>query len=169
MASTVEARAMARLEADVAAMTALRRARDAFERAPEPARRGIFGWSLQQLTFSEGRTLTSLGRTQEALAAQDQALRMFSKQEALDPALVSLDRAQAVIRTGDVVDGCRMGTQTLLALPSAYRTPLVASWADDALRAIPPARRHSAEVREFQSARDGFLVYPTTLTGEPAR
>lgn len=169
MASAVEARAMARLDVDGVAMMSLRRARDTFDRLPEPAERGVFGWSLQQLTFSEGKTLTSLGRTQEALAAQDRALAMFSKQEILDPALVSLDRAQTLIRAGDLACGCRVGTQTLRELAPAYRTPLVASWADDALRAIPPERRDSSDVREFQAIRDRFLVHSTTLTGEPAR
>jgi hypothetical protein len=169
MAHAVEARAMSRLDADAAAMTSLRLARDTFDRLSEPAERGVFGWSLQQLTFSEGKTLTSLGRTHEALAAQDRALAMFSKQEILDPALVSLDRAQTLIRAGDLVCGCRLGTQTLRELAPAYRTPLVASWADDALRVIPPARRGSDDVREFQAVRDRFLVHSTTLTGEPAR
>jgi DNA-binding transcriptional regulator YiaG len=169
MATTVEARAMARLEVDGAAMSALRNASDMLERTPGSAQRGLFGWSLQQLTFSEGRTLTTLGRTQEALAAQDRALTMFSKQEVLDPALVTLDRAQALIRSGDVTEGCRMGTQTLRELTPAYCTPLVASWADDALRAIPHARRDSSEAREFQLSRHGLPGHSTTFTGDPAR
>jgi hypothetical protein len=137
MAPTVEARAMARLDADSAAMTALHNASNMFERVPDSAQAGLFGWSLQQLMFSEGRTLTTLGRTREALATQDRALTMFKKQEILDPALVTLDRTQALIRSGDVTEGCRLGVRTLQELAPAYRTPLVASWADDALRAIP--------------------------------
>jgi hypothetical protein len=94
---------------------------------------------------------------------------MFKKQEILDPALVTLDRTQALIRSGGVTEGCRLGVRTLQQLAPAYCTPLVASWADDALRAIPQVRRDSADVREFQLIRDGLLGHSTTFTGEPAR
>jgi hypothetical protein len=92
MAPTVRARALARFGIEPAALDALRQADEAFERVHNPAV-GIFGWSLPQLRFSAGKALTNLGATRLALQAQD---------EVLDPALVRLDRAQALIRAGDL-------------------------------------------------------------------
>ena len=160
MAPTVEARALAMLGADRDAVRALNRATDAFEHVAGTPQRGLFGWSRQQLVFSEGRTLTTLGHTREAIASQDLALRMFPPGEILDPALVNLDRAQALIRSGDLTEGCRMGAQVLRDLPPAYRSPLIASWSDDALGAIPAAHRDSPAARDFQLVRDVLLRSP---------
>jgi hypothetical protein len=153
MAPTVEARALARCGATRDAIAALEAADRAFERISPGATQGLFGWSFQQLTFSAGKTLTILGETRRALTAQDQALSLFPPEEILDPALIRLDRAQALIRAGDVTEGCRFGTEALRALPTAFHSPLIVSWAEEALAVVPYDRRdQSAEAREFHVA-----------------
>ncbi|WP_239395458.1 hypothetical protein [Frankia sp. CiP3] len=153
MAPTVEARARARFEDVAGAISALRRAEDAFERVGDPESGGLFGWTLQQLHFSAGKSLTILGQTQLALVAQDQAEAMFPAGEVLDPALVRLDRAQALIRGDEIAEGCRLGVNVLRSLPAEFHSPLIRSWADEAIAAIPEKRRRLAIAREFQEAR----------------
>jgi tetratricopeptide (TPR) repeat protein len=156
MAPTVRARALARLGIEPAALDALRQADEAFERVDTPAV-GIFGWSFPQLRLSAGKTLTNLGATRLALQAQDEALALFPPNEILDPALVRLDRAQALIRAGDLSGGCRLGEEVLRGLPPGYQSPLLASWADDALRAIPAEQRESTDADAFREARQHVL------------
>ncbi len=156
MAPTVRARALARLGIEAAALDALRQADQAFERVHTPAV-GIFGWSLPQLRFSAGKTLTNLGATRLALQAQDDALGLFPPNEILDPALVRLDRAQVLIRAGDLTEGCRLGEEVLRGLPPDYQSPLLASWADDALRAIPAEQRGATDAEAFREARQQVL------------
>lgn len=154
MAPTVAARAHARRGATREAIAALDAADRAFDRVSAGATQGLFGWSYQQLTFSAGKALTILGETRRALAAQDRALALFPAEEILDPALIRLDRAQALIRAGDVTEGCRFGAETLRGLPSAFRSPLIVSWAEEALGAVPQTRR-GAEVVDFRAALAG--------------
>jgi hypothetical protein len=123
MAPTVRARALARLGMEPAALDALRQADEAFERVDTPV--GIFGWSLPQLRFSAGKALTNLGATRLALQAQDEALGLFPPGEILDPALVRLDRAQALIRAGDLTEGCRLGEEVLRG--ASTRLPVTAA------------------------------------------
>jgi tetratricopeptide (TPR) repeat protein len=156
MAPTVRARALARLGNEPAALDALRQADEAFERVDAPAV-GIFGWSLPQLRLSAGKTLTNLGATRLALQAQDEALALFPPDEILDPALVRLDRAQALIRAGDLTEGCRLGEEVLVGLPPGYQSPLLASWADDALRAIPADQLGATDGEAFREARQRLL------------
>jgi transcriptional regulator with XRE-family HTH domain/tetratricopeptide (TPR) repeat protein len=152
MAPTVRARALAQLGVEHAALEALRQADEAFERVDAP-RVGVFGWSLPQLRLSAGKTLTNLGATRRALEAHEEALSLFSPNEILDPALVRLDRAQTLIRAGDLTGGCRLSEEVLRGLPPGYQSPLVGSWADDALRAIPPEQRVATDVEAFREAR----------------
>lgn len=156
MAPTVRARAFARLGIEPAALDALRQADEVFERV-DTAAVGIFGWSLPQLRLSAGKTLTNLGATRLALQAQDEALGLFPPNEILDPSLVRLDRAQVLIRAGDLTEGCRLGNEVLRGLPPGYQSPLLASWADDALRAIPAERRVAPEADAFREARHQML------------
>jgi hypothetical protein len=114
---------------------------------------GIFGWSFPQLRFSAGKALTNLGATRLALQAQDEALGLFPPNEILDPALVRLDRAQALIRAGDMTEGCRLGEEVLRGLPPGYQSPLLASWADDVLRAIPAEQRGATDAEAFREAQ----------------
>src|SRR5438105_2915953 len=152
MAPTVRARALARLGVEAAALDALRQADEAFGRVDNPAV-GIFGWSFTQLRFSAGKALTNLGATRLALQAQDDALGLFPSDEILDPALVRLDRAQALIRAGDMTEGCRLGEEVLRGLPPGYQSQLLASWADDALRAIPAEQRGDTDAEAVKEAR----------------
>jgi tetratricopeptide (TPR) repeat protein len=156
MAPTVRARALARLGIQAAALDALRQADEAFDRVDNPAV-GIFGWSFPQLRFSAGKALTNLGATRLALQAQDEALALFPPNEILDPALVRLDRAQALIRAGDMTEGCRLGEEVLRGLPPGYQSPLLASWADDALRAIPAEQQVATNPEAFREARQHVL------------
>jgi hypothetical protein len=151
MAPTVEARALAKLGATADGLAALRRADDAFERSGEAGATGLFGWTEPQLRFSAGKTLTTLGCTQLALEAQDVALALFPPEEILDPTLLRLDRAQALIRAGDVTEGCRLGSGVLAGLPAEYSSPLVTSWTNDAILMIPE-HTVSPEAREFIDA-----------------
>ncbi|WP_322778506.1 hypothetical protein [Frankia sp. Cas4] len=153
MAPTVEARARARFGDVAGAIDALRRADDVFDRVGDPESGGLFGWTLQQLHFSAGKSLTILGQTRLALVAQDHAEAMFPAGEVLDPALVRLDRAQALIRGGEITEGCRLGVNVLRSLPAEFRSPLIRSWADEAVAAIPEKRRRLAIAREFQEAQ----------------
>ncbi|MCK9922392.1 hypothetical protein MXD61_10970 [Frankia sp. AgPm24] len=149
MAPTVEARALAELGDEHGALIALGRAEDAFDMVGDPESGGVFGWTEQQLRFSAGKSLTTLGSTRLALDAQDRALDLFPATEILDPTLVRLDRAQALIRGGDVVGGCQFGIETLQGIPAEFRSQLIKSWADDALLAVPKDARRLAAVREF--------------------
>jgi hypothetical protein len=68
-----------------------------------------------------------------------------------------LDRAQALIRAGDLTQGCRLGEEVLRGLPPGYQSPLLASWADDALRAIPAKQRGATDTEAFGEARQRVL------------
>jgi hypothetical protein len=151
MGHSVRARALARLAASSDSIEALS---DAERLYASPAQGvGLFGWSLQQLMFSAGRTLTSLSRTRDALYIQDQALTLFSPDELLDPVLIKLDKAQALIRDGDVSGGCQFAVHTLEGIPPDFTSPLIASWADDAISAVPHRRRRGERVKALLSAR----------------
>ncbi|MDN3354508.1 hypothetical protein [Actinomadura sp. DC4] len=157
MAPTVAARAHARRGATHEAIAALDEADRAFEHLGAEATQGLFGWSYRQMTFSAGKALTTLGETRRALAAQDRALALFPAEEVLDPALIRLDRAQALIRAGDVTEGCRFGADTLRGLPPAFHSPLIVSWAEEALSVVPRVRR-GVEVADFRAALAGVSV-----------
>lgn len=132
MAPTVEARALARLDDSKHALIALDDADWQFERVGNPDGDNVLGWSLRQLDFSAGKALTTLGEAERAVELQDRALRSFSVEEVLDPTLTGLDRAQALIRGGELVEGCNAAITLLESVPPGYRSSLI-----DALERAP--------------------------------
>jgi hypothetical protein len=56
-----------------------------------------------------------------------------------------------------LTEGCRLGEEVLAGLPPGYQSPLLASWADDALRAIPAERRGATDAEAFREARQHVL------------
>ena len=66
-------------------------------------------------------------------------------------------REPARLRAGDLTEGCRLGEEVLRGLPPGYQSPLLASWADDALRAIPAKQREATDAEAFRQARQRVL------------
>ena len=156
MGHTVESRAYAVMGDERSALRALESADQARGTAPSSGPLGLFGWTEQQATLSRGMTLSTLGLTEPALAAQEEALALFDASEWLDPALVRLDQAALFVRRIDVREGCRLAASVLEGIPSRHHSPLLASWADDVIQGVPPQMAASPEAEYLWEVRRHF-------------
>ncbi|MFE7134777.1 hypothetical protein ACFVIM_28340 [Streptomyces sp. NPDC057638] len=150
-ALVVEARALARMGRGTEALPLLRRAEEMFGQLSEDDRNDIaLGYTERQFLFHVGNAWTHLGRVEEAWKVQRRALDAYAPTEYLDPTLIRLDRATALVRGGEVEEAYRTASGALQALPREHRTGMVVRYAENfgalASRHRLPAGRAFAEL-----------------------
>ncbi|RCG19094.1 hypothetical protein DQ384_38095 [Sphaerisporangium album] len=151
LAAATEARAYARLGDAARGLEALRQAQAITEKLPDAhLENSIFGYPRQQMAFHLEATLTAIGRVKEARQAQREALALYPPTEHVNPALIRLDEASCLIRSGDPASGYQLAGQHLLAMPEGYRTPLVLSRAHELLDTSRPGHRGAASYDHYR-------------------
>jgi hypothetical protein len=153
LASMFEALARARLGDHDGARLALRRSQNAHDDMDGSARvESIFGFSERRRLFYEGRLLTMVADYPAAADAHQQARRLYSPRVVGDPAIMSLDQANALIGTKDYETGAELIVETLSGLPADHQTGVFLAVAARAFGAVPaaalrlPAARACAEL-----------------------
>ncbi|GGV56032.1 hypothetical protein GCM10010294_01250 [Streptomyces griseoloalbus] len=163
MGHTVMSRAQAVLGDQRGVLRSLDLADQAHGASPPHEHLGLFDWTVQQAALSRGVALSTLGLTGPALSAHAAALELFDASEWLDPQLVRLNQAALLVRRVDVEEGCRLAGSVLAEIPAEHRSHLLASWADDVIRDIPPSMIATSEAQYLLEVRRHF-----TPTGDPS-
>lgn len=136
LAVSIEARAHARLGRRREALAAINRSEAIFERL-EKTDPNVLGFYEHLLRFYQGNVFTFIGETRPAMAAQRRALELLPPGDDLvDPVLVLLDQATCLIHEGELAEGCRLTTQTLLAVPPRTRSGAPAARATEIAKLI---------------------------------
>ncbi|WP_434581795.1 hypothetical protein [Carbonactinospora thermoautotrophica] len=151
LACAVESRARALLGQKSEAKAALRRAETVFTQLPDSARvDNWYGYPERKHFVHASHALTLVGATREAYSAQDNALRLASPTTRMSTALIRIDRASCMVKTGHLTEGFQSAGQVLLGLPQEFRTPLVLSRARGLVNAVPERDRNHRAVREYR-------------------
>ncbi|GII78480.1 hypothetical protein Sru01_34620 [Sphaerisporangium rufum] len=146
LGAAAEARALARMGEHQAARAALAEAERIFARMPpEGADHLAFRFSERRLQFYRMGTLIELG---EAEQVQEWIARPASPYT-IDPALVLLDQAAHVARSGGYDEACALAEQALAQVPPEHRTSIVVNRARALLSTVPPARRRTPAARHL--------------------
>ncbi|MEU0986289.1 hypothetical protein [Streptomyces sp. NPDC005953] len=150
-AVVLEARALARMGRPSEARPLLQLAESMFGRLTAEDREDIaLGYTERQFLFHLGNAWTHLGQPDEAWAVQQRALAAYAPTERLDPALIWIDRATGLARSGHPEEAYRIAADAITQLPAEHRTGMVVRYANDfaaiAGRAQLPAGREFAEL-----------------------
>ncbi|MFV2084993.1 hypothetical protein [Micromonospora sp. LOL_021] len=157
LASMLEALARARLGDHCEARVALHRAQDSHDALNETDRaESFFGFSLRRRLFYEGRVRTMVGEYDAAQKTHRQARQLYSPQVVGDPAIMSLDRAMALIETNEPEAGSQLIVETLSSLPVSHRQGIFLSLANRVFAATPIAARNLPGPRECAELLDGM-------------
>ncbi len=158
MAPAVLARARALSGDRAGAITALRQARDRYQMTRTGAS-GLYVFADRKLAFYEGEVLGRVGDARVAVAAQQEALRLYGRSERIDPALVWISRGNTLIRMGEVDEGMRVLLQATQPLSTEELHGTVLAAVHDVMACVPhgqTARYSVQEVRDFlHSAASG--------------
>ncbi|WP_240654182.1 hypothetical protein [Streptomyces sp. AcE210] len=149
--AVAHARALARRGDARGAEAALCAARDLFAQLDHtrPATDAL-GFPARRFLLYTSGTLTYLGRTPQARAAQQEALALYLAHDAgIDPALLHFEEAICLVLDRDVTEACRLATNTLLGLPPEQRTQIVRARVRHILDAIPARMRSTRAAREL--------------------
>ncbi|MEV6303883.1 helix-turn-helix transcriptional regulator [Actinoplanes sp. NPDC051861] len=153
MAWAILARAAATMHQPAAARAALHHAENIFtQTSSSTSVNTAYTFTAGQLHFYRSHALTTIGETDAAWRAQDDALATFGPGEKLDPTLVHLDRALCMVTAGDIPGGVDHASQVLLNLPVAYRPTIVLRRGHAVATAVPEHRRALPAVRALHEA-----------------
>jgi len=143
----------ARTGNDGAALTALREVTEMFPDLPaSTAPYGVWSWPEQRLRFVASEVHSHAGRTREAFAEQEAALRLYPSSSWGGPAQLHAHRATALIKAGDLTAGTEHLAGTLAELkPWQRRDALVHRSAAAALACVPPKQRGLPSVRRVRA------------------
>jgi transcriptional regulator with XRE-family HTH domain len=141
MAPAVLARTRSRAGDHEGAMRAMILAKRAYD-AANPAIRahGLYAFPEAKLAFYEGEVYSRSAGGQQALAAQDLALRLYGASERIDPALVKVSRARTLIRSGDPESAAGIIRNELRSLSYLEVRGTVAAAVRDVLLVVPDQR-----------------------------
>jgi transcriptional regulator with XRE-family HTH domain/tetratricopeptide (TPR) repeat protein len=151
MAPAALARARAKAGDHAGAVQALRTARDRHDRT-RSASVGLYAFAERKLSFYEGEVLAVAGETRSAMAAQEQALRLYGRSERIDPALVRVARAQTLLRLGEIDEAMALLHTAMRPLTAQELHGTVLAAVRAATEAVPDphAARHSVrELHDF--------------------
>ncbi|HEY9474420.1 MAG TPA: hypothetical protein VIS06_11285, partial [Mycobacteriales bacterium] len=113
-----KAKAHAALGEKTAFGHAINRSREILDAAPADLNGpGIFAFRPGKLAFYEATGCVRLRDTDGAIKAADRALNLFAVDNAggnINPALIQLDRASALVQSGEIVEACRVATGAVL-------------------------------------------------------
>ncbi|WP_431953455.1 hypothetical protein [Actinacidiphila sp. bgisy167] len=149
-AAIAHARALARRGDAPGADTALRTAREHYDRAEHTPVADALTFPARRLLLYTSGTLTYLGRTRQARQAQQQAHALYPPQGGgIDPALLHLEEAICLVAERSPADACRLAAATYLALPPEQRTRIITIRTRHVLDALPPRLRLTRPAREL--------------------
>ncbi|HEY9391340.1 MAG TPA: hypothetical protein VIR27_16445, partial [Mycobacteriales bacterium] len=109
-----KAKAHAALGEKTAFGHSINRSREILDAAPADLNGpGIFAFRPGKLAFYEATGCVRLRETDGAIRAADRALNLYASDNTLgsnqDPALIQLDKASALVQSGEIVEACRVG------------------------------------------------------------
>ncbi|MER5887761.1 helix-turn-helix transcriptional regulator [Streptomyces sp. NPDC001941] len=158
-ASAAEARALAKLGDAEGATNALRLAAAAFEHRGTAGLSDNDAWAFpeRRLRLYESGTLTALGRTAQARAAQQAALRLYPTRTGIDPALLALEAAICFVHDRSPAEACQLAGATLLNVPPQHLTPIVRERAQEVINALPPGLHRQPAALQLRE----LLALPT--------
>ncbi len=148
-AAAAEARALAKLGADVEAEAALRYAAKVFEQFGGDSADDAFAFPERRYLLYKSGTLTALGHTREARRVQEQALALYQDKTGIDPALLRLEAAICYARDRSPDEACQLAGATFLRMDPAHRTPIVEERAREVVEVLPSGIRTSRAAREL--------------------
>jgi hypothetical protein len=94
---------------------AISRARQLLEDSPaQLIGPGIFSFLPEKLAFYEATGSVKLRNPDRAIHAADHALALYDPSDIVDPALIRLDRASALVQAGEVPHACQVATSAVL-------------------------------------------------------
>ena len=151
-AHIVAARAMARLGHDERGVMAHLETAAALHATLTPAQRAdtAFGYTDRQIAWHTANALTTMGRTQEALPLQMQALKAYRPTEQLDPSLIRLDMAAGIL-PADVDEAARQATQVWMGLPPEHRTGMINAYIRRMVESVPASAAELPAVKELSA------------------
>jgi hypothetical protein len=91
-------------------------------------RPGIFSFLPEKHAFYEADGYARLNDLDRNMASAQRALHLYDKEETMEPALVQIDHAMALIGAGEIEEGCRVATvavthpKTFIGLTVAMRS-----------------------------------------------
>lgn len=119
------ARAHATLGAATEFNHAIENARECLERSPhELVEPGIFSCEPQKLAFYEADGAVLLNEPQRGIKAANQALSLYDVTQIQDRVLVRLEKASALVQSGESPEACRVAIEAVSA-PGTYHSALV--------------------------------------------
>ncbi|WP_307871071.1 helix-turn-helix transcriptional regulator [Micromonospora sp. C51] len=122
---------------------------DAFGKLPDGVTAdtgSIYQWPQRRLWHTASYVHSHLGKTEDALRAQEQALALIPDWTPAARAQVHLHAAMCLIRDGHLNDGANHAGQAIAALPRSRRTALVVRLGHAVLDAVPEGQRHRPAV-----------------------
>lgn len=137
---------------------------DVFGRLPDAVTAdtgSIYQWPQRRLWHTASYVHSHLGRTDDALRAQEQALALMHDWTPAARAQVHLHTAMCLIRDDDLDDGAHRARQAITELPPSRRNALVLRLGHAVLDAVPEGERHRPSVtglREVITASTAQVV-----------
>jgi hypothetical protein len=135
------------------ALTALHLAEQLWQRLPHTAVQDnatFYGCPEADLLHTRAFVLARIGNHDDAHAAIDAALALYPISRTLSRVQLELNRALALVISGDVPLGTQHAGTALDAAPAETLGQLVFAIAHDLLNAIPPAHHTHVLVREYR-------------------
>ncbi|MEV6209549.1 hypothetical protein [Kitasatospora sp. NPDC051914] len=150
-AAAAAARAHARQGNAEAARTAIKEARELFDRSRQDASESDDAWAfpLRRLLLYLSGAYTYLGDTIRARHVQSEALALYSGRTGIDPALLRLEEAMCLIHERSITEACQLAGQTYLMVPAAHRTEILGARAQDIIAILPENARSARAAREL--------------------
>ncbi len=140
------------------AEAALGEFRDNFDRLPAHIIRdtdSLFGFSEHDVRFTESYVYSHLGDFARAEQAQTAALALSPTTGQRRPAMIKLQQALCLVRTGDVASGVEHAHTAMTSLPRQHHARPVLSHGHRVLDAVPAGERDRDGVRAFRAYLDG--------------
>ncbi len=125
-ANSVQARACARLGRRREALDAIHRAEAIFERlSPAQTHPNRLGFYEVRLRYDQENALTRIGEYQAAMDLQERAVSVDHGESFIEPAMVTLDRANCLISLNEIEEGCSVAQRRLLDMPRWRRCGVI--------------------------------------------
>lgn len=145
----------------------IERAQEALGRSrPELVTTGICSFLPEKLAFYEATGAVRLARPDSAVSAADRALSLYDPSETTEPALARLERASALVQSGEVPEACRVAKDALVD-PNTYHGVTVRTYAgrfDELVRGI-----QLPETREWREVHAGIYGRKRAIAGPGER
>ena len=153
-ATAAKAQSLSVLGRDDEARKAVDRLRDLVDRLPDSSTNASATWFCYpeyKLRHVESYVNTRLGRTREAVSAQDTAARLYPRGKYRGLSQVELHRAACMIMDGYVDEGIHHATSTLQALPVNLRSDgLIHNVANVVVSAVPSPVQSASPVMDLR-------------------